>query len=164
MTVFAAARPPQRPMHGVPLVEAGAKHDQHVRRVAENGGGSMAGAGIAEDAERQFVIFGEHALGAQRRRDRNRPAFRSSLQRRGGFIVLDTGAGKKCDLWSGRPTSRSKHRFGGGPAQRRDPLEIIGDRSCNPLAHSPVITSCVSDKCTGPCGCAHIAVSACRNQ
>ena len=52
MKVFARSAPAQRPMHGVPLVEAGAKHDQHVRRVAENGGGRMAGPGIAEDAER----------------------------------------------------------------------------------------------------------------
>jgi hypothetical protein len=53
-----------RPMHGVALVEAGAEHDETIELAAENGGGGMAGAGIAEHAERKVMIFGKHALGA----------------------------------------------------------------------------------------------------
>ena len=79
------------------------------------------------------MIFGEDALGAQRCRDWNRPAFGDRLQRHGSFVMLDTGAGKKCDLWSGRPAQQAKHRFGGAAGSEAQPLRNKRRRSCNPL-------------------------------
>ncbi len=116
------ARPSaQGPMHGVALVEAGAEYDQHVGRIVEDGGRCVARAGIAEYAERQFMVFREHALGAQRRRNGNRPALRDRHQRGGRVIVLDAGAGEKGDLRSFQQVQRSEGR---GPAQGRSRCEI----------------------------------------
>ena len=42
----------QLPMHGVALIEAGAKDDQHIGGTVEDRRRCVAGAGIAEDAER----------------------------------------------------------------------------------------------------------------
>jgi len=67
MSVFTwMMRAPRSPMHRVALVEAGAEHEQAIEPAAENGGRRVAAAGIAEHAERQCVVFREHALGAQR--------------------------------------------------------------------------------------------------
>ena len=87
----------QRPMHGVALVEARAEHDETIEIAAEDGIGGVAGAGVAEHAERQFVILGKNAFGPQRGGDRNRPALGQHLQAGGGGVVLDAGAGEKSD-------------------------------------------------------------------
>ncbi len=55
-----------RPMHGVALIEPGAEHDQQIE-IGRRGSASLAcRAGIAEHAERQRMIFREHAFGPQR--------------------------------------------------------------------------------------------------
>ena len=87
-----------RPVHGVALVEARTENQQAVEVAIENGVGGMARAGIAEYAEREFVVLREDALGAQRGGDRDRPALGDFPQPRGGRVVLDTGAGQDGDL------------------------------------------------------------------
>ncbi len=82
-------------MHGVALVEAGAQNDKTLELAAEDGGGGVARAGIAEHAERELVIFRKHPLGAQRRRHRDRPALGHVQQPHRRGIVLDPGADQK---------------------------------------------------------------------
>ena len=116
----------QRPVHGVALVEPGAEHDQHIRRIAEDRRRRMAGAGIAEHAEREFVVLRKHALGAQRGRDRDRPPFCERLEERRGIVVLDAGAREEHDP---RPAAQGVDRgHRGRRAQRGDCLEIRTDR------------------------------------
>ena len=59
--------------------------------------GGMAGSGVAEDAEGQFVILRKDALRTQRGGDRDRPALGDLPQPRGSRIVLDTGTGQDGD-------------------------------------------------------------------
>ena len=161
--VLAGVPSAQRPMHGVALVEPGAERDQHIRRLPEEGGGSVAGARITEDAERQVVILREDALGAQRRCDRNRPALGNGPQRDGRVIVLDAGAGEKRDPRPGRLAQQVRAPLARQAGSGAQPHEIIGDRRVirRALAGHPVVRH---RQCTGPRGCAHIAVSACRSQ
>ena len=109
-----------RPMHGVALVEAGAEHEQAVELAAEDRAGGMAGAGVAEHAERQLMILREHALGAQGRRHRDRPALGQLLEARRGRVVLDAGAGQHgdADVAAVRIGEQSQRRFGLRQAQR----------------------------------------------
>ena len=118
------------PVHGVALVEAGAEHEEAVELAAEDGGGGMPGAGIAEDAERQRMVLRKHAFGAQRGRDRNGPALGDLLQARGGRIVLDAGAGENGDtaLCSRFIRKQPQRRFGGLHAQPPRMREEAGDR------------------------------------
>ena len=107
-------------MHGVALVEAGAEHEQAVELAAEDRAGGMAGAGVAEHAERQLMILREHALGAQRRRHRDRPALGQFLEARGGVVVLDAGAGQHgdADVAAVRVGEQPQRCFGLRQAQR----------------------------------------------
>ena len=124
--VLPAVRPRKRPMHGVALVEAGAEHDQHVRRIGEDRRGRVAGPGIAEHAEGERVVLGKYALGAQRRRDRDRPSLRARFEERRRVVVLDAGAGEEHDL---RPAAQDVDGGNRGRcAQRGDRLEIRGNR------------------------------------
>ena len=119
----------QRPMHGVALVEAGAQHDQHIGRVGEDRGRRVAGARIAEDAERQLVVLREDALGAQRRCDRNGPALCDGPQRRRQHHRARRRRRQETRL-SVRPLcpTDSSAASRGRPAQGRDRSEIVGDR------------------------------------
>jgi hypothetical protein len=48
----------------------------------------MAGAGIAEHAEGEIVVLRKHALGTQRRRHRDRPAFGDRFEERCSIVGL----------------------------------------------------------------------------
>ncbi len=72
------------------------------------------------------MVFGKHALGPQRRRDRNRPAFGNRLQRRRGGVVLDAGAGEDGNA---RALAEKRDRpFGRRQAERHHAVEEIGNR------------------------------------
>ena len=75
----------------VALVEPRAEHDQNIERLVEDSGRGVPRSGVAENAERQFVILRKHAFGAQRRGDRNRPAL-GELCRRAAASSCSTPA------------------------------------------------------------------------
>src|SRR2546425_647405 len=54
----------------------------------------MAGSGIAEDAERQWMVLGENALGPERRGNRYGETLGKAPQTVGGAAMLDAGAGE----------------------------------------------------------------------
>ncbi len=110
----------QRPMHGVALVEARAEHQEAVELAAEQRAGGVAGAAVAEHAERQLMVLGEHAFGPQRGRDRQRPALRHLLESRRRRVMLDAGAGQdgNAGLAAARIREQRERRFGRLPAQR----------------------------------------------
>ena len=105
------------PVHRIALVETGAEHHEAGELVVENGVGGVAGAGVAEDAERQRVVLREHPLGAQRGGDRDRPALGQHLQARRRGVVLDSGADQESDpaVFALRIRERAQRGVGGPP-------------------------------------------------
>ena len=72
------------------------------------------------------MVFGKDALGPQRRRDRNRPAFSNRLQRCRGGVVLDAGAGEDGNA---RALAEKRNRsLGRRQAERHNAVEEIGNR------------------------------------
>ncbi len=61
-------------MHGIALIETRADDQKDFEIRIEQGSGRMAGARIAEDAERQRMVFGKDAFRPQCGCDRDRPA------------------------------------------------------------------------------------------
>ncbi len=126
MIVLPGVPSAQGPVHGVALVEAGAEHDQHIQRIAEDRRRRMAGAGIAEHAEGKRVVLREYAFGAQGGRHRDRPPFGDRFEKRRGIVVLDAGAGEERD-----PRAAAQEFEGGDRsrrAQRGNRLEVWRDR------------------------------------